>query len=370
MKKFFAMMTALLLLVTCFTGCAGTPKASDPPPATPAPTEAQPEASAPASADPGDWSSLKVAHLTERLGDNGFNDGCYAGVERFTKEHGCELTVVEVAELNDYSINARTFAQEGYDIVVITTAAAVELITDVAAEFPETEFIITGGQNTGIKNLTSFEFAQYENGFLAGAFCVLMNQELGHAAKSGFVSGVRSPAMERSQYGFTAGSEYVDGECIVVYVGDWTDVAKGKEIAMQMYQNDIRIVQAFAGGAGVGVYQAAESMGDGYYSMGSADGQFHLSDTILASMMQNNSDAFHELCRKAAAGELDGTAGVTILDLKSGVVRFGYNPLLEDMVPQSIKDTIAELEAKIISGEIVPPQSEAEYNDFVANVLS
>lgn len=351
MKKIVSLLLMAALLVGCLAGCASNNANNDD------------------KTEEG-GSALKIAHLTERLGDNGFNDGCYAGVERFAKDNGCELTLVEIPELNDYAIHSRSFAQDGYDIVVVTTAAAVELIAPVAEEFPDTEFIVTGGVNTGIKNLTSFEFAQYENGFLAGIFAAMKNEELTGVCKAGFVSGVRSPAMERSQYGFTAGVEYVGGECTVVYVGDWTDVAKGKEIAMQMYQDDIRVVQAFAGGAGVGVYQAAETMGGGYWSMGSADGQFHMSDTILASMMQDNGDAFYELCRKAAAGELDGTAGVTILDLASGVVKLGYNPLYEESISQEIKDAVAEAEEKIISGELVPPQTEAEYNDFVANVIN
>jgi len=368
MKKALAMILgctmAAMLLSACGKGTAPEPSVT-----APGSVDTQP-ASGDSQSTSGDWGNLRIGHLTERLGDQGFNDGCYEGVKRFADEYGCEMTVVEIPELNDYAINARNFAQEGYDILVLTTAAAVDLVKPVAEEFPETQFIITGGVTTGLKNLTSFEFAQFENGFVAGAFAALMNKELGGELKSGFVSGVRNPAMERSQYGFTAGSEYAGGTCTVVYVGDWNDAAKGKEIAMQMYSDGIKVVQAFAGGAGNGVYQAAETKGAGYYSMGNAGGHFELSDTIIASMLQSNGDAFYELCRKAAAGELDGSAGVSLLDMKSGVVAFGYNPKNEALVPQTIKDQVAEIEAKVKSGELVPPQTEAEYKAFQENVIN
>ncbi len=76
-----------------------------------------------------------------------------------------------------------------------------------------------------------------------------------------------------------------------MYVGSFTDVAKGKEIAMQMYQDDMKLIQAYAGGAGMGVYQAAESLPEGYYALGAANGQFHLSERIIASQIK-----FADLC--------------------------------------------------------------------------
>ena len=94
-----------------------------------------------------------------------------------------------------------------------------------------------------------------------------MNQESGGPLKAAFVGGVRNPALERAQYGFTAGAEYVGGTGTAVYVGSFTDVAKGKEIAMQMYQDDMKLIQAYAGGAGMGVYQAAESLPEGEYTV-------------------------------------------------------------------------------------------------------
>jgi basic membrane protein A len=194
-----------------------------------------------------------------------------------------------------------------------------------------------------------------------------MNQELGGTAKSGFICGIRGPALERARYGFDAGSAYAGGECNVVYVGNFTDVAKGKEIAMQLYQEDLKLLQAFAGGAGLGAYQAAESMPEGYYAMGSADGHFHLSDRIIASMIQDNTEAYYLLIKQFASGSLQ-YGMMEEIKLSSGAIDFQYAPLYTDIIPQSIKDEIANIKAKIISGEITAPATEEEYNQFVAGL--
>ena len=189
-----------------------------------------------------------------------------------------------------------------------------------------------------------------------------MNQELGGEAIAAFIGGVRNPDLERSQYGFTAGAEYVGGEATVVYVGNFTDVAKGKEIALQFYNNGMKIVQAFAGGAGMGVYQAAESLGEGYYALGAAAGQFHLSDSIIASQVKLTGNSIFDACMKFCNGTLE--SGIITKGIVEGSVGIKYSPKNEVKIPQAIKDQISKLQDKIVNGEIVPPMNEEEYKKF------
>ena len=189
-----------------------------------------------------------------------------------------------------------------------------------------------------------------------------MNQELGGGNKAAFIGGMRNPDLERSQYGFTAGAEYVGGEAIVVYVGNFTDVAKGKEIALQLYNNGMKLVQAFAGGAGMGVYQAAESVGEGVYAIGGAAGQFNLSDSIVASQVKLTGNPIYDVCMEFYEGGLEG--GIRQFGLKEGAVGIKYNPLHEEEVPGDIKTQLEEIQGKIVSGEIVPPSNEDSFHAF------
>lgn len=352
MKRFLSVFlaSAVALSVT-MTGCASK-------------DSSQPEANA------GEITSdLRIGFaVAGKLGDQGFNDTMFEGIERFGKENGIEVTTVETVELQDNEIHARNFAQEGYNLVIIGNNAASELIPPIAADYPETHFVVFEGTVDGISNVTSLRTRIAEAGFLSGAFNTLMNEELGGGRKSAFVGGTRNAALERSQFSFTAGSEYVGGECAVVYIGNFTDVAKGKEIALNLFKNDLKLVQAYAGGAGMGVHQAAESMGEGYYSMGDATKQFAISPAVLASQVKNIDEMVYNACSDFVAGKLE--SGIQEVGLATGAVGITYAPERESKIPQAVKDEIKALEAKIISGEIVPPSTEAEYNEFAAKHLT
>lgn len=362
-----ALGMAAVMISLSVAGCAGTSKEETKAPETTtavaAATTGGESVQADTTAEPVTGKSdMKVAFMVDRLGDNAANDESYRGMTEFTAKTGIEVTAVEAPELQDHEMNARTFAQEGYDLIVDGTSKTSELYAVIAPEFPDTHFIVLEGTVTDVPNVTCLRDRPSEAAFLVGAFNVLMNQELGGEAKAAFVGGVRNPDLERSQFGFTAGAEYVGGEATVVYVGNFSDIAKGKEIALQLYNQGMKVIQAFAGGAGMGVYQAAESMGEGYYALGAAAGQFHLSDSIIASQVKMSGTSIYDACMLFYEGKLEG--GIITKGVKEGSVDIRYSPINEDKIPQSIKDQIAELREKVISGEIVPPMTEEEYKAF------
>ncbi|RHB45522.1 BMP family ABC transporter substrate-binding protein [Enterocloster aldenensis] len=305
---------------------------------------------------------IQAAFIVDRLGDNAANDESYRGIQEFEAKTGIKVTTVEAPELQDHEINARTFAQEGYGLIIDATSFTSEIYEVLAPEFPDSHFVIVDGTVDGQDNVTSLRCRPEEAAFLTGAFNVLMNQELGGGNKAAFIGGMRNPDLERSQYGFTAGAEYVGGEATVVYVGNFTDVAKGKEIALQLYNNGMKLVQAFAGGAGMGVYQAAESVGEGVYAIGGAAGQFNLSDSIVASQVKLTGNPIYDVCMEFYEGGLEG--GIQQFGLKEGAVGIKYNPLHEEKVPGDIKTRLEEIQGKIVSGEIVPPSNEESFNSF------
>lgn len=343
MKKVIALITAAALLTVSLVGCGGKEEK--------------------ASADAADGNqSLKIAYLTENLGDNGFNDEAYTGIERYMEDNNIKIDVVETKGLQDYEINARNFAQDHYDLILVTSASAEELIIPLAEEYPDSRFVIADGTVDDVENITCWESRVAESGFLLGVFNVLMNQHLGGDAKAAIILGMRSATLERTQYSFSAGAEWVDGEATTVYVGSFSDPAKGKEIALQLYQADMKLIQAYAGGSGLGVYQAAETMPEGYWALGAAYGQFDLSDRILASMTKNAGNIWYDVITSFSEGTLQN--GIVSYGIKEGGVGIKYGPNSEGIIPQEIKDQVKELEDKIVAGEITPPQTEAEYLAF------
>lgn len=313
---------------------------------------------------------LKIGYVVAgQLGDNSTNDNFMQGLQKYADETGATVTAVEAAELADHESNARNFAEQGYDMVVVGLYSVADIIAELAPQFPDTMFWVNGGLVDGIDNYHGANLQSADVNFLVGAFSVYMSEELGHGNKVGWVGGQRNPHLEQGQFGFSAGAKYAGGESSIAYVGDFTDSAKGKEIAMQMYDGGIHMIQGWAGGAGHGVHQAADALAGDYYSSGGGnlEGQFHLAKQMLTCAGVGEAEAVYKAAKDLEAGELKG--GVYDYGVKEGVNDIVYNPgELGNVITDDIKAKMDEIREKIVSGEIVAPQNEDMYNEFVNNL--
>lgn len=314
--------------------------------------------------------ALKIGYVVAgQLGDNSTNDNFMAGLQKYADETGAVVTAVEAAELADHESNARNFAEQGYDMVVVGLYSVADIIAELAPQFPETMFWVNGGNIADIDNYHGANLQSADVNFLVGAFSVYMTEELGFGNKVGWVGGQRNPHLEQGQFGFSAGAKYAGGDSSIAYVGDFTDSAKGKEIAMQMYDGGIHIIQGWAGGAGHGVHQAADALGGEYYSSGGGnlEGQFNLAKQMLVCAGVGEEEAVYQAAEALAKGELKG--GVYDYGVKEGVNDIVYNPgELGSIIPEEIKVKMDEIREKIVSGEIVAPQTEGMYDEFVNNL--
>jgi len=314
-----------------------------------------------------DEKGVKVALIAGgKFGDNGMNDALLTGVKKFEEETGIKVTAVEIGEFSDNAINARNFAQQGYNLVIMGDAVS-EIVPEIAKEYPNTHFVLNKGTVKDMDNVTSIRVEEANAGFLAGAFSILMSEHLTGVSKTGWIGGMRIPDLERSRYAFVAGAKYVGGDADVAYVGSFNDIAKGKELALQMYGKGAVIVQAYAGGASNGVYQAVEGLDEGNYAMGCATGQFHLStDRIIASAVVKTDTIAYNACKDFFEGKLK--SGIQVVGLKEDGAGIRYSPEIGEKVPQEIKDKIEKIRKEIVSGEISPPSNEDEFNEFVEEI--
>ena len=358
MKKTISALLVLLLCVSLLGAC-GAPAAPTPAPAAPPAVEAPPT--------PAPAREYKIAMVAAGVfGDQGMNDALLQGMTMFTEATGIEVTSVEISEFSDHAINARNFAQQGYDVILMGGPVS-EIIPEIAAEYPDTHFILNKGTVGDMDNVTSVQFDEAGGGFLSGAFAVLISREMGVEPKVGWVGGERIPDLEKARYAFSSAVEYMGGTCDVVYVGSFVDIAKGKEIAMQMYNDGSSFVQAYAGGASSGVYQAAEAMADGKYALGCATGQFHMAPSrILASSVV----LYHEYFAAMLTAYVETDViepGVFVANVSTGGTGLRFSPEIGDTIPASVLAEIAELEAKIVSGELLVPTNEEQYNELLAS---
>jgi len=371
MKKSFALITALSLglLTACGSG-ATTPTTAvgNQGTTTAAGTVAEGKTEGTAeTAEPKSDAKILYMVASGKMGDQAANDAIYSGIEKYCQETGAECTYFELAEAKDFDNTARTYCDKGYDLMISISNAAIDFLPEVARDYPEVKFGIIEGQVEGFDNVLNVRTDINNAGFLCGAFAVLMTEHLNGKKEVAFIGGVRNPDLDRSQFGFAAGAKYVGGNSTPIFIGNFTDAAKGKELTTQLFSGDVRIVQAWAGGANTGVFEAAQNMGEGYYAMGGVNGQFHVSDAIIASQVKNTDNIAYAICQDTFNGNWKG--GTIVMGLNEEAVGIKYAPDGRDaVVPQEIKDQVEELRQKLIAGEITAPATEDEYNEFLKTI--
>lgn len=304
------------------------------------------------------------------LGDQANNDGLYGGMKKFADETGAQFDAVELAEVADIDMTVRTMANDGYTFFAFNSSDGTDQMDMLCPDLPNVTFVMFNGTNAGgYDNLVNITTETAGAAFMCGIFATLMNEQLGGERVCGYIGGVRNPNLERARYGMQAAAELLGGKLNSAYVGSFTDAATAKEIAQQMQREGVRIIQAWGGGANKGVFEAAETAGEGYYSMGAATGQYHMSDTIIASLKTDLEGVMYDICTQYVAGTL--SSGTYEVSVEGGRIDCMYAPDgRADIIPAEVTAQMDEYRQKLIAGELFAPSTEEEYNQFVSEYLS
>jgi basic membrane protein A len=300
------------------------------------------------------------------LGDQSYNDLANEGLTQAEGDFGIEAQRIESPDIvSQGEAVLRQAGQAGFNVVIDLEFSTADALTALAGEFPETQWTFMNLPLEG-ENITSFVFAEHQGGYLAGALSALatadtsipgMNEEL----IIGAVGGTKSTGIDKFIVGFIQGAQEVnpDVEVLVSYTNDFGDPTTGQQAAEAMFEQGADIVYQIAGGAGLGVIQAAEDAG--MWAIGVDTDQSHISpDAVLTSMVKRTDEAVYQSVSLGAEGGLGGA--VVNLDLEAGGVELGP---IHESVPSEYVDQVDELRQQIIDGEIeVWDVIEQGYPDF------
>ena len=312
--------------------------------------------------------------LTGR-GDKSFNDSAAAGLDQATAELGITPSESAPSGDDDRAPRMDLMIADGQNLVVGVGFLWGGAIGAAAAANPDTHFAIVDSvvasfdnatpddttDDVALNNVASLVFAEEQGSFLVGAAAALTSK----TGKIGFVGGVEFDLIKKFEAGYIAGAKAVnpDIEVLSVYVSQppdfsgFTDTAKGKEIAGQMYLDGADVVYHAAGQTGNGVFEAASEAGEpgAVWAIGVDSDQYlsaapEVQPYILTSMLKRVDLSVFETIKAETEGTFSG--GVSVFDLaRNGV---GYSTSGDFMSAE----TIAALEgfkAQIIDGTIVVP---------------
>lgn len=291
------------------------------------------------------------------LGDRSYNDLGYDGLQRAQEDFDVETKTIESADpVGEGEQLLRTAAESGFDLVITLEYTHFDPLDRVAPDYPDTLFSIV---NIVVDqpNVASILFKEHQGSFLAGALATMVTQMPDNPKANsekiiGVIGGTKSAGIDKFLVGYEEGAHYIDPEAKVLkaYSESFGDPAKGKELALSMYEQGADIVYQVAGGTGEGVFEAAEETN--HYAIGvDADQDYIKPGSILTSMMKRTDNAVYDVIKKLVEGTLEGGTTLEYGLAENGV---GLSPMeyTEDEIPQEYLDQVAEIRQQIERGEI------------------
>lgn len=331
--------------------------------------------------------------------DKSFNQGTWEGFSGAIEAlSDLDIEILEFEGSPDtFAQGLRQMSTEGADLIVAPGFAQVDIIHEISAEFPDTNYLsIDAWPIDGINpNELRVGFAEHEGSYLVGYLAGLMTQ----TTVVGFVGGMDIPLIHKFNLGYEEGVKAACEECTVIsnYVGTtpaaWNDPARGKELAAAQQAQGADIIFAAAGSSGLGVIdfvtqtmcyksdnlrksplsstvkvlpKSAEynekcgkdsqplffiGVDSNQNYLGDTDGRVTTLNHGLTSMLKRVDVAAANAVNAVADGTFEG--GYQTLDLASNGVGWAFDDYNNPLIPNAIVSKMAEIRKAIISGDVV-----------------
>ena len=291
------------------------------------------------------------------LGDNAFYDSGQTGIDQLKQEYSVETRTIETNfDAGQYE-PALQAAVTYADVIFVISYGFEDQLKEYADKYPNKIFvnIDTVVENSG-KTITSVDFIEEESAYLTGVVAGLTTLDTSLAGVNadkliGAVGGDVDPVVNAFVFAYTNGAHSVDPEIQVEtkFLGSWDDTGKGKQAALQLYDQNVDVVFQIAAAAGLGVLQAAEERK--LYAIGVDSNQNDLAPGyVVASDLKNVGKAIMDVYKSIQDGSYK--SGQTLeYGLASGGVDVTFEAQKQPL-PQATIDQVMAVRQQIIDGEL------------------
>jgi len=279
------------------------------------------------------------------ISDNGWNQAGYEGLKAAGEEFGFETAVSEKVEQPDQLEALSDYARRGYNLVIGHGGEFQDAVKRVAQRFPSTMFMVNNGLGTA-DNIANADFYFAQLGYLMG-------YTAGKMSKTGTVGVIAAQKFKFTNdtvASYQAGAEAArpDAKVLVTWTGDWDDVAKGKEAALNQISQGADVVWPTMDSATLGSMQAVQEKG--VYGIGIYRDAINEWPEILQSAILDVRGNMRAYLKLAAEGQLKGKAYKGDLTNPEAMRVGTFHPDIP-------AETVAEIEtliAQMKSGDLKP----------------
>lgn len=281
--------------------------------------------------------TLKIGMVADigGINDESFNQSAWEGLQQAEKDFGIEVKVIESKQASEYLQNMESLLDEDVDMVIGVGYTMKEDIQKQAENYPDKQFVlIDETYDTIPENVTPILFRENEAAYLTG----LVAGKMTKANNVGFIGGIQTPVVSKFEYGYKAGVKEANEKATVnvQYAGTFSDAAKGKSIANQMYGNGSDIILAAAGGTGLGSIESAKEQNK--YAIGVDRDQSDLApNNVLTSALKKVNVGVYDTVKEFVEGKLI-SGQEKVYGLKEDGV--GIPESTKNLVPQDIIDYV------------------------------
>ncbi|MFX1284770.1 MAG: BMP family ABC transporter substrate-binding protein [Promethearchaeota archaeon] len=301
------------------------------------------------------------------LGDKGFNDMAYLGLQKAQTDGLCTFSYKEPANIGEAEIFLQSFAADGiYDLIISVGSSYQQAVNGTAQAYPNQAILsIDTVVNQG--NVSSVLFETNEGSFLVGALAGSMSK----TGRIGFIGGQDIPLIREFWAGFVAGAYYVKNDSYIEvyddYVGDFGDPATAKTMAEDMWKEGIDIIFAAAGKSGIGVLESANET-RGVYAIGVDSNQDNLyPGEVLTSMMKRLDLAIYSAIEDILNARWHND--LKKLGLSEDGVSLTPMAHTKDLIGTQIIDRVnVTLRNKIINNEISVPTNFSSLSQWITDL--
>lgn len=235
-------------------------------------------------------------------------------------------------------------------------------IVNSAESHPDINFVaIDCSYETDYPNLIGISYRVQESSFLVGYIAGMTTT----SNKLGFVGGMETDNIYAFDYGYRAGALYAAKQRGVqitidsIYINDFANSELGYNTAKDLYSSGCDIVFHAAGASGIGVINAARDTGN--FVIGVDVDQSYLAPQYVLTSALKDIEATVILTISEYTKNTVYKGGTKYIGLYEGGVGIpAENPLVDANVLQRTQ----ELKELIINGDIVPPATQAQYDEY------
>lgn len=307
--------------------------------------------------------AIKVGVVTDVGGvnDGSFNQSAWEGLQLAQKELGIEAKYLESKTDADYAPNIETFIDGEYDLIISVGYMLADATRTAAEANPDMKFaIIDDSSCADLPNVTCLMFEQAQASYLVGIVAGMMTK----SNTVGLVLGMSNVTMNEFGYGYLAGVLDANPNATIKQynANAFGDAAVGKSSAVSMITEGADVIFHAAGGTGLGVIEGCKE--NNIWAIGVDSDQSSLAPkNIITSAMKRVDIA----CYNAVKATMEGTLknGIITYDLSSNGVDIAPTT---DNLPEDVLTAVKDAKAKILSGEITVPKTQADFEAKYGNV--